>query len=318
MLNEIGFYQYFGSDDFDRSLLPFPKMLEARIKPGDTHLKLERIEGLTVDEYLAKTNSLQIAISAFEKAYEKFWANVDETKIVKCNDDILHEYVKTTYERVESVSSFMLHNSLKETDELIINNKNVKVTDFDVLMHNITSYMNAHEFLWGPIHGDPNTANMIYNEADDKLTFIDPRGYFGNSKIYGDINYDFAKFMYGLHGYTSFNNDHYFTIEMPSTYGVIIPGHAMHPGTVKVTDSPVIKFDMRSYGYPLEVIYEYASILPGIESFEHMKLLIGIIYMKLSAYIKNNVPKMIASYYYGNALCTGALESLRNKDINYL
>ena len=36
---------------------------------------------------------------------------------------------------------------------------------------------------------------------DNEIIFIDPRGYFGNTKLYGLKQYDFAKLLFGLSGY---------------------------------------------------------------------------------------------------------------------
>ena len=36
--------------------------------------------------------------------------------------------------------------------------------------------------------------------------FIDPRGYFGNSKLFGLYEYDYAKLLFGLSGYSIFDN----------------------------------------------------------------------------------------------------------------
>ena len=40
--------------------------------------------------------------------------------------------------------------------------------------------------------------------------FIDPRGYFGRSKILGIKEYDLAKILYGISGYDTFNNNNNF------------------------------------------------------------------------------------------------------------
>ena len=37
------------------------------------------------------------------------------------------------------------------------------------------------------------------------MYFIDPRGYFGNKKIYGIKEYDYAKLLFGISGYSIFD-----------------------------------------------------------------------------------------------------------------
>jgi len=55
------------------------------------------------------------------------------------------------------------------------------------------------------IHGDLNGSNVMYNETTGDVKFIDPRGYFGKSKMFGPEEYDFAKILYFLSGYDIFN-----------------------------------------------------------------------------------------------------------------
>ena len=56
------------------------------------------------------------------------------------------------------------------------------------------------------IHGDCTFSNMLYDRIHGKVYFIDPRGYFGKTKLYGDVDYDWAKIYYSLVGnYDQFN-----------------------------------------------------------------------------------------------------------------
>lgn len=83
------------------------------------------------------------------------------------------------------------------------------------------------------IHGDLTMSNILVDQ-DEKLYLIDPRGTFGNTKIYGDVRYDIAKLFYSIVGnFDSLNsgkfkyeynleaNDHLFSIDSNgfSTYG---------------------------------------------------------------------------------------------------
>jgi len=56
------------------------------------------------------------------------------------------------------------------------------------------------------IHGDLTMSNTVIS-SKNKLYLIDPRGGFGNTKIYGDPRYDVAKLYYSIFGnYDSLNN----------------------------------------------------------------------------------------------------------------
>ena len=62
------------------------------------------------------------------------------------------------------------------------------------------------------IHGDTNFSNILINPENQDIKFIDPRGYFSSSKIFGLVDYEYAKILYGISGYDHFNN-HHFTIQ---------------------------------------------------------------------------------------------------------
>lgn len=55
------------------------------------------------------------------------------------------------------------------------------------------------------IHGDCTFSNLMIRENGDPV-LIDPRGYFGHTKLFGDARYDWAKLYYSLTGnYDTFN-----------------------------------------------------------------------------------------------------------------
>ena len=60
------------------------------------------------------------------------------------------------------------------------------------------------------IHGDTHLGNILVpkhgHDADlPKYVFIDPRGYFASYDIYGDKHYDYAKLLFGISGYSRFD-----------------------------------------------------------------------------------------------------------------
>ena len=62
------------------------------------------------------------------------------------------------------------------------------------------------------IHGDCQFSNTLYvpDQFDSQkchLVFVDPRGYYGKSMVYGYNAYDFGKVAYALSGYDLFNSD---------------------------------------------------------------------------------------------------------------
>jgi GTP:adenosylcobinamide-phosphate guanylyltransferase len=61
------------------------------------------------------------------------------------------------------------------------------------------------------IHGDCTFSNILVREgADVDVVFLDPRGYFGFTELYGDPCYDWAKLYYSIYGdYDQFNNKNF-------------------------------------------------------------------------------------------------------------
>jgi len=55
------------------------------------------------------------------------------------------------------------------------------------------------------IHGDTHLGNILVNNDDQDLYFIDPRGKFGDTLLFGLCEYDYAKLMFGLSGYSRYD-----------------------------------------------------------------------------------------------------------------
>jgi hypothetical protein len=129
-------------------------------------------------------------------------------------------------------------------------------------------YENENRNEYEIIHGDLNFSNILYEEETDKIIFIDPRGYFGKTNIYGYKEYDESKILYGLSGYDKFNRDIYFK-----------------PNYV---DNTKINFTIQSYEY----------LFPDVRTKLHYAFL-TIIWLGLAQYNKNNYWKCVCSYYHG-------------------
>jgi HAD superfamily hydrolase (TIGR01509 family) len=114
------------------------------------------------------------------------------------------------------------------------------------------------------IHGDCQFSNILYN---DKIYFIDPRGYFGNTLIYGDPDYDYAKVLYALSGYDEFNNDELFNVEINND-------------NININISNYLSQD-------LDIIIS-----------DRIKAWLIIIWFGLTQYNSNNVIKCISAYFY--------------------
>ena len=62
------------------------------------------------------------------------------------------------------------------------------------------------DYIYTPIHGDCQFNNILWNPEINSPLFIDPRGSFGSSDIYGPPEYDTAKIYFALSGYDTFDS----------------------------------------------------------------------------------------------------------------
>lgn len=130
------------------------------------------------------------------------------------------------------------------------------------------------------IHGDPNFSNIMVDEEKGELKMIDPRGYFGETELYGPKDYDIAKVLYALTGYDKFNSD--------PTWGWM----------------DISKFSATITIEPLTEVRD----LPQFNAYHH--LWVAVIWIALGGYFKNNPLKAVAAYYHGMKLLTLALDKL--------
>ena len=157
---------------------------------------------------------------------------------------------------------------------------NVYIDSFDNIIKNIQQYLfdyyeTLDEFEYSIIHGDTNFSNILINPNNQDIKFIDPRGYFSKSEIFGLVDYDYAKILYGISGYDNFNN-HHFCIDSIS--------------------KNEIKFKINKINISQEFIDNNFNKVH--------KMLVVIIWLGLAEYNKNNIWKCIASYYHGLYLGT--------------
>jgi hypothetical protein len=126
------------------------------------------------------------------------------------------------------------------------------------------------------IHGDCQFSNILLNNSNiTDICLIDPRGYFGESMIFGPVEYDYAKILYGISGYDAFNAN-YFIIDS--------------------IDNQSINFEIPQIKFKQKVLNKYFYKI-------HYAYLV-VIWLGLADYNKNNIWKCLASYYHGLYLGT--------------
>jgi choline kinase len=199
----------------------------------------------------------------------------------------------------ESKISF-LSNLKKEIYDKIINRKkiidpllnyfgnikivnNVEILSFEIILEKckniLTQYYTTLDiYEYSIILGDCQFSNILIDPNNiSNICFIDPRGYFGDSKIFGPIDYDYAKLLYAISGYDKFNAEYFNIINIDN-----------EKNSIEFKIDPII--------YDKVIINKYFNKI-------HKTYLV-LIWLSLAEYTKNNIWKSLGSYYYGLYLGT--------------
>lgn len=192
------------------------------------------------------------------------------------NETLMNDVMIETYDKIkqrldnvmELISSFdiLYVNNVKieyDADE-ILNQLNVIIREY---------FKNKHTY--HVLHGDCNFSNIMFNKDDHGLKFIDPRGYFGKTKIFGVVEYDYSKIAYALSGYDMFNNQSQ-SIQIQNQ-NIVIP---IAPNV------ELINWIADTVQIPINVLMSMTII--------H--------WFGLTDYNKNDIAKCVMSYYYATYL----------------
>jgi hypothetical protein len=167
---------------------------------GFKPLTMEHIAGANVYETAASEEVLGKIVAALEYLHA--------VKNVPADAFSLHDaYFGKTMARLDKIRTLVPF-----TDErmIVVNGR---------VCHNVFFRRRAFEKLLDGlrcerftfIHGDCTFSNIMLRQSGDRMrsrepVFIDPRGYFGHTELFGDPNYDFAKLYYSIVGnYDRFN-----------------------------------------------------------------------------------------------------------------
>lgn len=191
--HEIEFYKYILMNQ-----IPFP--MPTLVEHGDGYLAIEYIKTAstltnenpftyipTIQNQLSTIHSIIIPIPP-----EIIHRDV-EIEVKKKVMDRFREFDWTAnpiYPSIVTVNGVQIHPIETYCDQI----------------HNRLQYLLKHRNTYQLIHGDVHLGNILVdNENQKQLWFIDPRGYFGESRLFGLKEYDYAKLMFGVSGYSIFD-----------------------------------------------------------------------------------------------------------------
>lgn len=110
-----------------------------------------------------------------------------------------------------------INNRLSEIKNILNKYKFIKkvngkeLRSYDEIIERIQIIINNHllknkDYTYSFIHGDCQFNNILINVKNNDIKFIDPRGYYGDTKLFGIKEYDIAKVNFALSGYDIFDN----------------------------------------------------------------------------------------------------------------
>ena len=205
ILDEINFYLFL---QVNNVLFKSPKMYSFCKINGI--YKIEYIVDCIELYKLFPTLSLEEKNVILDKIYlnlELLHSNTITVSKDQCKKDLYLETINKIYSRIKTVEHVINIYSFIKT----VNNITLMKFD-DVLLKiekNIQEYINNiddnADVVYSLIHGDCQFNNILIKSNRD-IIFIDPRGYFGETKLFGLKEYDIAKIYFALTGYDEFDN----------------------------------------------------------------------------------------------------------------
>lgn len=270
---EINFYNFVKNK-------PFQLYVPSIIEINDNAFKMEYLTCYTtLEKYFRKCNNNNHVLEVIN-----FIKNILEEKLyidsINVDFSIFKEnlYIETTG---KILSRFPVIKPIIEKYNFIEKVNGEKLMNLDIILEKIDAivdkYLNSCELLYYPIHGDLQLNNILINLFNSNIKFIDPRGYFGNSEIYGMKDYDLAKLYFGLGGYS------YFDLKEVTTLNI---------------DGNNIVIDMKE-------IINNISQLPVI-----VQIFIICIWLGNAHCFVENEFKVVESYFYSLYLSTMCLNSI--------
>lgn len=186
-----------------------------------------------------------------------------------------HAYLGKTWERLKQVEDLI---PFAKDKTILINGKTCR---------NIFYHWNQLESLllqekpeeFHLIHGDCTFSNILLKTSDTgalEPAFIDPRGYFGHTELFGDASYDWGKLYYSIVGnYDAFNLKKF-----------------------RLSIQEEVTLDIESNGWE-SLEQEFFQLLKGEVSPLHLKTIHGIIWLSLTTYAWQDYDSVCAAFYQG-------------------
>jgi hypothetical protein len=129
---------------------------------------------------------------------KKFTYYIDKNSI---DESLRKMYIEKTRERLNGIKGKNEFKGFFEDDIYINGNKYPNLNDILNKVSYLYNVLNINELQsLSIIHGDYFFANILYDNINNIVRLIDPRGDFAGHGIYGDFRYDLAKLLHSVEG----------------------------------------------------------------------------------------------------------------------
>ena len=195
--------------------------------------------------------------------------------------DMQKDYYQKTIDRLEKIQSAI---PFATRSEFYINSRLCK----NPLLHKdlfrkVVDKIMRQPSQFGIIHGDCTFTNSLI-DSDENIFFIDARGYFGNTKLIGDVYYDWAKIYYSIVGrFDKFNVKKF-----------------------QLTIGEKISYEIEKSGW--EHLEEYFfELLPNLDR-KKIRFVHAIIWLSLASHCWDDFDSMCLAFYNGTFLWNEAVK----------
>jgi GTP:adenosylcobinamide-phosphate guanylyltransferase/thiamine kinase-like enzyme len=242
-------------------------------------LTMKRVPGKNIWEYDCLTKSQKETILGnIIEALKKLHGFIEPRPADAA--DAEENYINKTFERLAKVERLV---PFAQSEFIRINGQYYRNVFFDREKFAAALRKLAPEE-FRLIHGDCTFSNIMFDTYNMKPILIDPRGYFGKTKLFGDADYDWAKLYYSLKGnYDQFNRKKF---------------------TLAIGESEVELFIKPNYWEDMEeYFFEH---IPRVSK-KKIRALHAVIWLSLTTYAWEDYDSVCGAFYNGLIQAGGLL-----------
>lgn len=237
-------------------------------------LVMECIDGKNLYEYGSLTHEEKCSILSGIVDMLKELHNYESCSF---DDESYYEaYIGKTFDRLEQIKDLV---PFSDREYIIVNGKKCRnIFAYKQQLKELFETFTPDKFVL--LHGDCTFSNMLLRNETMSAVFIDPRGYFGKTELYGDPAYDWAKLYYSIAGnYDMFNLKRF---------------------DLNITDNEVF-LNIESSGWE-DTEQDFFRLVCDDVSERQIRLIHAIIWFSLTTYAWEDYDSVCGAFYKGSLL----------------